>query len=115
MLLQKTFRRFASRTCQVVAPLFLAGCASGGIDPGAPIMSRFETDPPGGSVFVDGGFVGVTPTAFHLPAKPSVDLRIELHDHFPVVERLDRRLGLPADAPDGTGWEPVYFWPLNRR
>jgi hypothetical protein len=95
--------------------LACGACAGTGIDPGAPILSRFETDPAGASVFIDGGFVGTTPTAFHLPAKPTVEVRLELHDHFPATARLDRRIGLPADAPAGTGWDPLYYWSLNRR
>jgi hypothetical protein len=91
------------------------GCTSTGTDPGAPVLSRFESDPAGASVFVDGGFVGMTPTAFHLPAKPRVEVRVELHGHFPANATLDRRLGLPEDAPAGTGWEPLYYWPLVRK
>lgn len=103
------------RALVALLALSAGACASTGVDTGTPVLSRFESDPQGASVFVDGGFVGMTPTAFHLPAKPSVEIRIELHDHFPATAVLDRRLGLPADAPAGTGWEPVYYWPLVRR
>lgn len=96
--------------------LVLGGCASsdGAVD-SAPLLSRFESAPPGASVFVDGGFVGITPTSFHLPAKPSVHVRLELPGHFPVDTMLDRRLGMNADAPAGTGWEDLYYWPLVRK
>lgn len=104
----------ASRWIALVA-LLAGGCAGAQTDPGAPVQSRFESDPSGASVFVDGGFVGVTPTAFHLPAKPTVEVRLELHDHFPATARLDRRVGTPPDAPAGVGWEPVYYWPLTRK
>lgn len=101
----------------LAAILALVGCAGAdtNADASAPVLSRFESEPPGASVFVDGGFVGTTPTAFHLPAKPSVHVRLELPGYFPVDTMLDRRTGLPADAPAGTGWEELYYWPLVRK
>lgn len=97
--------------------LALGGCAGSeeGPDASAPVLSRFESAPPGASVFVDGGFVGITPTSFHLPAKASVHVRLELPGHFPVDTILDRRIGMAADAPAGTGWEDLYYWPLVRK
>lgn len=97
--------------------LCLGGCAGPDTHEASttPLLSRFESEPPGASVFVDGGFVGTTPTAFHLPAKPSVHVRLELPGYFPVDTMLDRRTGLPPDAPPGTGWEDVYYWPLVRK
>lgn len=95
----------------------LFGCAGTDTtgEAGPPTLSRFESEPPGASVFVDGGFVGTTPTTFHLPAKPSVHVRLELPGYFPVDTMLDRRTGLPTDAPAGTGWEDLYYWPLVRK
>jgi hypothetical protein len=109
--------RLAARQAGSVAlvAFLLNGCAGAQTDPDAPVASRFESDPAGASVFVDGGFVGVTPTAFHLPAKGTVEVRLELHDHFPATARLDRRVGTPETAPAGVGWEPVYYWPLVRK
>lgn len=101
----------------LAAVVALVGCAGpdAGQEAGAPVLSRFESEPPGASVFVDGGFVGATPTSFHLPAKPSVHVRLELPGYFPVDTMLDRRKDLPADAPAGTGWEDLYYWPLVRK
>jgi hypothetical protein len=109
-----------SRLASLVATAVLAalgGCAGpeGGQDADRPVMSRFDTNPQGATLFVDGGFVGVTPTAFHLPAKPSVEVRIEYPGYFPIDTRLDRQLGLPPDAPAGTGWDPQYYFPLVRK
>lgn len=96
--------------------LLLGACAASEDTPNTrPVLSRFESSPPGASVFVDGGFVGITPTSFHLPAKASVHVRMELPGHFPVDTMLDRRLGMTADAPAGTGWEDLYYWPLVRK
>ncbi|MCO5167811.1 MAG: PEGA domain-containing protein [Planctomycetes bacterium] len=79
------------------------------------MLSRLETEPPGATVFVDGSFVGITPTSTYLPAKSSVHVRLELAGHQTIDTMLDRRVGVPAGAPPGTGWEAVYYWPLVRR
>ncbi len=99
------------------ATILSGGCAGTdeGGGGGTPVLSRFESEPPGASVFVDGGFVGTTPTSFHLPAKPSVHVRLELPGYFPVDTMLDREKTLPAGAPAGTGWEDLYYWPLVRK
>lgn len=86
---------------------------------GAPEMtqraSRFETDPKDAAVYVDGGYVGRTPTAFHLPAKDQVRVRIELPTYGPIEEVLYRDPQTPKDAAEGVGWEEVYWYPLQPR
>lgn len=116
-VLTGTWRRKPRSGLILAGVLLLVGCAGTDTNEGGdvPVLSRFESEPPGASVFVDGGFVGTTPTSFHLPAKPSVHIRLELPGYFPVDTMLDRRTGLPPDAPAGTGWEEVYYWPLNRK
>jgi hypothetical protein len=106
-----------ARQAGVAALLLVLGAcaASEEASDSRPVLSRFESAPPGASVFVDGGFVGITPTSFHLPSKPSVHVRMELPGHFPVDTMLDRRLGMSAEAPAGTGWEDLYYWPLVRK
>ncbi|MGE0710221.1 MAG: PEGA domain-containing protein [Planctomycetota bacterium] len=95
----------------------LGGCATTG--PGAPRhepqVSKFETDPPGASVFIDGGFVGVTPTGVMLPGRPEVSIRIEKPGYLFVEELLRRAPGTPSDAPDGVGWESLYPYTLNAK
>jgi hypothetical protein len=103
--------------CGLLGLVLLAGCAAEPtpVDAGPPRASRFVTDPPGASVFVEGAFVGMTPTQKLLPAKPRIRVRIELPDYTRIDEAVDRRLGLPADAPEGTGWEELYYWTLKPR
>ena len=92
--------------------MLLGGC-------GAPEMpqraSRIETDPPSAAIYVDGGYVGKTPTAFHLPAKDKVQLRLELPGYSPQEDVLYRDSATPAGAPEGVGWEEVYWYPLPPR
>lgn len=76
------------------------------------MFSRLETDPPGATAFVDGRFVGVTPTTVQLPARRSARARLELPGYAPVEVSLDRAPGTPEDAEPGVGWEPAYFWRL---
>jgi hypothetical protein len=100
--------------------LALTGCASDGAGagggPGAQDLtvrtSRIESQPPGASVFVDGAFVGKTPTETLLPARRQVELVLDLPGHQNVTARLSRALGVPADAAAGVGWEAVYYYPL---
>lgn len=96
----------------ILALAILAGC-------GAPEMaqraSRFETDPKDAAIYVDGGYVGRTPTAFHLPPKAKVRVRIELPSYAPVEEVLYRDPKAPADAAEGVGWEAVYWYQLQPR
>lgn len=95
--------------------VWIAGCASSG--PGAeryePRLSLIETEPAGASVFLEGGFVGVTPASFMMPARPEVTIRIERPGYLFVEELLRRRSNVPADVGEGVGWEEVYFWPLT--
>ena len=63
-------------------------------------------------MFVDGGFVGQTPTAFFLPAKDQVEIRI-LHPGCLPTEEILYRAKVPVGAAEGMGWEPDYFYPLN--
>lgn len=97
--------------------LALAACASQ--EPERPsarrVQSSIETDPAGASIFVDGGFVGTTPTSFHLPPKRRVALRLELPGYFPVDTFLDRAAGVPAEAEEGVGWDAHYFFPLQKK
>lgn len=94
----------------------LSGCGSA---PGRPefkeVLSSIESDPAGASVFVDGGFVGTTPAKFRLPAKKRVELRIERPGYVFKEEVLLRKVGTPADAPAGVGWEPLYYYPLLKK
>ena len=63
--------RLIVRLALACALASFAGCAGAvGIrsDDG-PKLSRIESDPQGASVFVNGGFVGSTPAAFHLPPR----------------------------------------------
>lgn len=110
------------RTVQVgltaLFALLLGGCASSG--PGAakeaePEVSRIETEPAGASVFMEGGFVGTTPCAFLMPAKKEVTIRIERPGYQFVEELLRRNANVAADAPEGVGWEEVYFWNLTAK
>ena len=92
---------------------FLVSCK--GLDAtrqASPERSSFETEPEGASLFIDGGFVGTTPTRFFLPAKPRVQLRIQRPGYLPVEETLIRTAVGP-DQGEGVGWEPLYFFPLT--
>lgn len=95
----------------------LVGCAATeeGAAPTKDVQSRIETDPPGASIFVDGGFVGTTPTAFRLPPKQRVQLRLDLPGHFPVDTVLERAPGVAESAGPGVGWEPFYYFPLRKK
>ncbi|MCA9774864.1 MAG: PEGA domain-containing protein [Myxococcales bacterium] len=94
----------------------LAGCPAGSIRPEHdPRASRIETAPDGASVYIDGGFVGTSPATFFIPAKARVDLRLELPGYMPLEDVLVRAAGTAPDAPDGVGWDEVYYYPLNRK
>ncbi len=96
--------------------MLLVGCQGGGITPGtSPALTKIETDPPGANVYLDGGFVGVSPASFFMPAKPRLQLRIEHPNYLPVDETMIRHKGTPADAEEGVGWDEVYFYPLTRK
>ncbi len=73
-------------------------------------MSKIESLPQGASVFVGGGFVGLTPASFQLPAKPRVEIRLEFPGYIPYEDILIRRKGLPKDLEGelGVGWDEVY-------
>lgn len=92
--------------------LFALGC-------GAPEMaqraSKFETVPKDAAVYVDGGYVGRTPTAFHLPAKPKVWVRVELPGYAPIEEQLYRDVATPPEAVEGVGWQDLYYYELLPR
>jgi hypothetical protein len=93
--------------------LGFTGCQSvGGAKEYQPVLSKFETNPPGASVFVEGGFVATTPASFYLPAKPRVSIRLEMVGYLPVEEVLVRAKGTPEGAEEGAGWEELYFWEL---
>ncbi len=89
-----------------------AGPGAGGMDPR---HSLLDSDPEGAAVFVDGGFVGTTPARFFLPAKERVEVRLELPGYVSEQGVLLRKAGTPADAPEGVGWEEVYYYPLTRK
>ena len=95
------------------ALLASAGCAGGGVreDPG-PRGSRIESDPPGALVYVDEQFTGRTPVTVFLPARPRVRLRVEHPGHAPSEQEL-RRAPVGDDAPEGAGWEALYYVPLE--
>lgn len=90
------------------------GCAALGGATTAPRLSTFESDPPGASVFVDGGFVGTTPASFYLPAKDRVEVRLEAPGYAPHEDVLLRRTTVPeeARAEEGVGWEDLYYYRL---
>lgn len=108
-------RRRARGAWFLASVALLTGCA--GTDTGADeeVTSRLETEPPGATVFVDGSFVGITPTTATLPAKRSVHVRLELTGYQTLDTMLDRRIGIAPDAPPGAGWETVYYWQLVRK
>jgi hypothetical protein len=109
-------RRPGWRAAGWLAVLSLAACASQEERPSAKkLQSAFETDPAGASIFIDGGFVGTTPTSFHLPPKRRVALRLELPGYFPIDTTLDRAAGTAADAEEGVGWDAHYFFPLQKK
>lgn len=110
-------RRPVWRAAGWLAALGLAACASqeAGRPSAKKLQSAFETDPSGASIFVDGGFVGTTPTSFHLPPKKRVALRLELPGYFPVDTFLDRAAGTPPEAEEGVGWDAHYFFPLQKK
>lgn len=99
------------------AMVALSGCAAN--DPKGPdtkvVQSRFESDPAGATIFIDGGYVGTTPTSFRLPPKRQVRLRLELPGHFPVDTTLDRLPNVPEGAEPGVGWEEVYYFVLKSK
>lgn len=88
------------------------GCSGPGATRHDPARSTFESDPAGASIFVDGGFVGRTPTAFFLPAKEQVEIRILHPDCLPLEEVL-YRAKVAEGSGEGLGWDPTYFYPLN--
>jgi hypothetical protein len=89
--------------------LGLAGCSSlGGARDNSPVLSLFETRPPGASVFVEAGFVGTTPCSFYLPAQDRVEIRLEFPGYLPQDDILVRRRSVPKDAEQGVGWESNY-------
>ena len=91
--------------------LGLTGCM-GGVNDNAPHLSTVESNPAGASVFVDGGFIAITPASFYLPAKDRVGIRLELGGYLPVDEILVRSRSVPEDAEEGVGWDEVYFYEL---
>jgi hypothetical protein len=97
--------------CLIVA--LLSGCSSVGDRSKDPRLTLIETDPKGASVFIDGGFVGTTPASFYGPAKPQVDLRLELPGYVPQEDLLVRSKKTPPDSAEGIGWEESYYYPLT--
>jgi hypothetical protein len=97
----------------LVVLMGLTGCQGvGGVNDNTPRLSKVESDPPGASVFVGGGFVATTPASFYLPAKERVGLRLELPGYLPVDEVIVRSKSVPKDAQEGVGWDEVYFYEL---
>ena len=108
----KVDRRYALiRVMFCLTVAILAGCSSTNREL-EPRLSLVETDPDGASVFVGGGFVGLTPASFYLPAQERVDLRIELPGYVPEEQVVVRSRSTPKDAPEGVGWDEVYYFPL---
>lgn len=77
--------------------------------------SQFESEPPDAAVYVDGGYVGRTPTAFHLPPRGTVRIRLELPGYTPIEDVLYRDGSVPPDAAEGVGWQDHYYYPLVPR
>ena len=95
-------------------PLFLLACSGPGAARHVVEHSAFETEPEGASIYIDGGFVGTTPTKFYLPAKDTVELRIQRPGYLPHEEELYRdKVG--EGAGEGVGWESLYFFPLTAK
>lgn len=92
--------------------LFAGGCAGG--DPRGK-ASTFESDPPDAALYVDGGYIGRTPTTFHLPSRATVRIRLELPGYAPIEELLYRDAKVGPDAPEGLGWDAHYYYPLVPR
>ena len=101
----------------VVALVAGSGCAAN--DAKGPdtkvVQSRFESDPAGATIFIDGGYVGTTPTTFRLPPKRQVRLRLELPGYFPIDTSLDRLPGVAEGAEPGVGWDEVYYFVLKSK
>lgn len=96
----------------LVLPLLLLACSGPGATRHEAVRSEFNSDPEGASVFVDGGFVGQTPTSFFLPDKDVVDVRVQHPGYLPKEEELHRDK-VPEEAGEGVGWEPSYYYPLT--
>lgn len=99
-------------TLLVALSSLLLACAGPGATRHEPKRSAFESEPEGASVFVDGGFVGSTPTSFFLPAKDVVEVRVTYPGYLPMEEELHRGK-VPEEAGEGVGWEPSYYYPLK--
>jgi PEGA domain-containing protein len=93
-------------------PLLLLACSGPGATRHESVRSAFASDPEGASVFIDGGFVGQTPTSFFLPDKDIVDVRVQHPGYLPMEEEL-HRAKVPEEAGEGVGWESSYYYPLT--
>ena len=93
-------------------PLLVIACSGPGATRHESIRSEFNSDPEGASVFIEGGFVGQTPTSFFLPNKDVVDVRVQRPGYLPMEEEL-HRAKVPEGVGEGVGWESSYYYPLN--
>lgn len=96
----------------LLLPLLFVACSGPGATRHESVRSAFNSDPEGASVFIDGGFVGQTPTEFYLPAKKRVDVRVQRPGYLAMEEELHRE-PVPEGAGEGVGWEPSYYYPLS--
>ena len=76
------------------------------------VVAKFTSDPENASVFIDGGFVGQTPTSFFLPPKDVVDVRVQHPGYLPMEEEL-HRAKVAEGVGEGVGWESSYYYPLK--
>lgn len=116
--------RWAAIALGVALALAPAGCSSsesagGGGGTSGPVatqkvLTTIDGSPRGASVFVDGGFVGVAPATFHLPAKKSVEVRVEMPGFVPYQTTLYRAAVAPG-AEDGVGWDDLYYFELTKK
>jgi len=93
-------------------PLLVIACSGPGATRHEPVRSEFTSDPENASVFIDGGFVGQTPTSFFLPAKDVVDVRVQHPGYLPMEEEL-HRAKVAEGVGEGVGWESSYYYPLK--